>query len=895
MHIDVFSSVILNITSSFFMGLSLFIVARGYLGEIKGSKRFGGGLLIMCLGWLLQASSKVFPNITILAPFGTAAIMLTMAFYCHAVVEFKEIKFPVQWLYHLVLLTLVLLFFFDVIVKNVSARIVIVAFSAFLFASITSYVLLAKRLYTGAKIPASHKVTGYMFVLCAIILLGRVVYFSVFPIDSLFAVNWMQDLSYIVFHLVINVTSFSFLLMCSEKYAHMQKQAEINLQASENRFRDLFNNAPLPYQSLDIHGNFLDVNQAWLNLVGCERSEVIGNFFGNFMDESSKKLLADSFNQFQQQGFITSPVFELMSRNTGEIRLIVVHGQIARDEKGVFQRTHCILVDITEQYLAEQQLKENEARFRYIIDICPAPMALSDNENVLFVNQDFVDCFGYNLIDIPKISDWWQKAYPDEAYRAAIKQCWLENLEQAKQQNTAALPMEAIVECKNGMQKNITVSASLITQFTTLQKDGLNVVVFHDVTERKAQELAMQQAKQAAENLATSKAEFLANMSHEIRTPMNAIIGFSELALDEKLSEDTRLYVENIHTASKSLLGILNDILDLSKTEAGKLEIELVEFNVNEMLNELHNLFHLSAKKKHLAFSFDIDSAIPAMLIGDGLRIRQVLTNLLGNALKFTKTGSVKLNLQLLEFSPPQATIRFSVLDTGIGISREFQEKLFTPFTQEDSSTSRHFGGTGLGLTISQKLLNLMQSTLKVESEAGQGATFYFDLVFIVPLHQQRIEPIYDESKAGGLSSKMSVYNKKLANSKNLLTKGGLSYAKILLAEDDFINQELTTRFLKLAGLNVDVASDGLEVLEKLKTNTYDAILMDVNMPNMCGLAATKEIRKQEKYRNLPIIALTAGVTHEEQHVCLENGMSDFVEKPINPEKLVQMLVRYLE
>ena len=876
------------------MGLSLFILTRGYLGEIKGSKRFAVGLLIMCLGWILQVSSKFFPNVGMLAPLGTTAIILTIAFYCHAVVEFKEIKFPTQWLYYLVTLTLLLLFFFDLVIKNVHVRIAITAFSGCLFSLITSYILLAERFYTGL-IPASHKVTGYMFTLCAVVLFGRLIYFSFFPIETIFSANWMQDLSYIVFHIVINVTSFSFLLMCSEKYVTMQKQTETNLQASENRFKDLFDNAPLPYQSLDINGNFLEVNQAWLNLLGCEREDVIGKFFGDFMDESLKKSLFDKFNKFKAQGFATSPMFEIKRDNTEKSRLVVIHERIAYDEYGVFQRSHCILDDITEQYFAEQKLKESEARFRYIIDICPAPMALSDSENVLFVNRAFIDCFGYDLNDIPKISDWWEKAYPDEEYREWVKQGWLENLKQASQQNVSVAPLEAVVQCKNGEFKNITASASPMMQFSALEQEGLNIVVFHDITERKSQELAMQQAKQAAENLAKSKSEFLANMSHEIRTPMSAIIGFSELALDEPLPEEIRLYFQNIHSASKSLLSILNDILDLSKTEAGKLEIENIEFNLVEILNELHNLFYLTAKKKQLIFSFDIDNSIPETLIGDGFRIRQVLTNLLGNALKFTRKGGVTLNLQLLEQKPTQVIIRFSVSDTGIGISREFQKRLFTPFSQEDSSTSRHFGGTGLGLTISQKLLNLMQSTLNVESEVEQGATFYFDLVLNVPQHQQHIELIYDELKAGGLASKLSVYNKKLANSKNLLTKGGLAYAKILLAEDDLINQELTTRFLKLAGLNVDVASDGLDVLEKLKTNIYDAILMDVNMPNMCGIETTKEIRKQEKYRYLPIIALTAGVTLEEQNVCLENGMNDFVEKPINPEKLVQILVRYLE
>lgn len=467
------------------MGVSLFVVTRGYLGEIKGSQRFAVGLLIMCLGWILQVSSKFFPNVGMLAPLGTTALVLTIAFYCHAVVEFKEIKFPTQWLYYLVALTLLLLFFFDLVIKNVHVRIAITSFSGCLFSIVTSYILLAERFYTGL-IPASHKVTGYMFALCATVLFGRLIYFSFFPIETIFSANWVQDLSYLVFHIVINVTSFSFLLMCSEKYVTMQKQTEINLQASENRFKDLFDNAPLPYQSLDINGNFLDVNQAWLNLLGCEREDVIGKFFGDFMDESLKKSLFDKFNKFKAQGFATSPMFEIKRETPEDSRLVVIHERIAYDENGVFQRSHCILDDITEQYLAEQKLKESEARFRYIIDICPAPMALSDSENVLFVNRAFIDCFGYNSNDIPKISDWWEKAYPDEEYRESVRQSWLENLKQATQQNVSVPPLEAVVRCKNGEFKNITASASPMMQFMALEQESLNVVIFHDITERKA-------------------------------------------------------------------------------------------------------------------------------------------------------------------------------------------------------------------------------------------------------------------------------------------------------------------------------------------------------------------------------------------------------------------------
>jgi PAS domain S-box-containing protein len=756
MQIDIFSAVIFNVTSSFFIGLSLFFVARGHLGEIQGIKRWASGLFFQCFGWTLLGVTKIFPELIPFAPIATTMLILSLAFYYLALIEFKGLSLNTKWVYYAVLIDFGGLLYFDVVNINVGLRVVITAFFSFVFVTAMSHLLLSKRFNLGEKIPASHKMMGCIFATCSAVLLARIIYFSVFSVQDIFANNMMQTVSYLMFHIVISFTAFGFLLMCSEKYVKLQRE-------TENR------------------------------------------------------------------------------------------------------------------------LKNSEARYKKIIEILPVPMALYDNnQRIRLVNKVFTQTFGYDLSDISNLNEWWQKAYPDEQYRAWVCKEWAEALKNiVGSYSTVNISHEVIVRCKNGSDKTVLGSASTLTT----DVDGLYLAVLFDITARKNQELEMHKAQLAAEALAESKAEFLANMSHEIRTPMNAIIGFTELALDDNLNDDVRNFLEKIHISSKSLLQILNDILDFSKAEAGKLEIVPSAFNLKKLLDDLHNLFSLSADNKRLNLLFDMDALIPISLIGDALRVQQILANLIGNAIKFTTSGNVKLELSLLETENTRIKIRFKISDTGIGISKDAQEKLFQPFMQADSSTTRRFGGTGLGLSISQKLLQLMNSEFHLDSQLGKGSVFYFDLWF--------------ESDKNLLSSSKKLQNEN-AGTETLSTKLNrfgekLKDVKILLAEDDVINQEVVSRFLKLSGVDLDTANDGFEVLEKLKKREYDLILMDVNMPNLDGIETTKQIREQAKYQTLPIVALTAGVTLDEQANCRKCGMNDFVKKPINPEELVGVLCRYID
>jgi PAS domain S-box-containing protein len=517
--------------------------------------------------------------------------------------------------------------------------------------------------------------------------------------------------------------------------------------------------------------------------------------------------------------------------------------------------------------ISQGELKRQKEEIETILQVLPIAVGYVDTDGKIYrLNQAFKTQIGYTEEEIPDYDHWMSRAYPDEAYARTLYEKWQQYIDQAMASADGRVQPDVYrITCKDGIERPFIIGGQYL-------RDGF-IVTFVDITNEEEARQSLLEAKQEAERASAFKSEFLANMSHEIRTPMNGMLGFVE-RLEKAETDPERLkQFKIVRNSGSSLLAIINDILDFSKIESGKMSIEKHPFDLKELLESSNDIFASLASGKNITLHMIVDDVIPQHVLGDQTRLKQVIFNLMGNAVKFTREGG-NITLQA-RFNEHESLLYIAVIDNGVGIAKENLAKIFEAFSQEDTSTTRRFGGTGLGLSISSRLVRLMGGELDVESSVGKGSKFYFELPVEVCVPEEHGST--DDAQTADNSLPLSGH--------------------LLVAEDNKTNQMLIGIILDDFGITYDIANDGAEAVLNFKLKPYDVILMDENMPIMNGIEATRHIRDLEAEESrppTPIIAVTANAMAEDRQRFLDAGMDDYVSKPYTEDDIRIVLQKYL-
>jgi PAS domain S-box-containing protein len=519
--------------------------------------------------------------------------------------------------------------------------------------------------------------------------------------------------------------------------------------------------------------------------------------------------------------------------------------------------------DITEQKRMLEKLKTSELKYRQLVE-CATDMIHGCNHKGYFIYANPVTChvLGYTEDELlgKHFSEFVMPEYLP-LLEALYKKQYVERIS------------DTYVEFKGITGKGEVI---WVGQNVHMLMEGERLLgyqtVARNITERKKVDEELLKAKQEAEKSMQAKEQFLSVMSHEIRTPLNAVIGLTHLLLEENPQAEQIEQLNAIKFSADNLMVIINDILDFSKIESGKITFEHIPFELSTIIKGIQQSLGFKAEEKNLRLLFSLDEKLPQKLVGDPMRLNQILLNLVSNSIKFTEKGYVEIKAHVLKQQSKNITIEFRIADTGIGIASEKLISIFESFTQASSETTRKYGGTGLGLTITKRLVELQGGTIHVNSRLGMGSEFVFYLNF-------------------GHSPKYRGTSVSVEEKPSLDLKG----LKVLLVEDNKMNQLVAGKFLKKWGVEMEIAADGMQAIEKLKHNRYELILMDLQMPHLDGYAATHFIRNnmQEALRHIPILALTASALTDVRRNVLEAGMNDFITKPFNPKDLYDKLLKY--
>jgi PAS domain S-box-containing protein len=674
--------------------------------------------------------------------------------------------------------------------------------------------------------------------------------------------------------------------MQNEELRRMQEE----LDRSRERYFDLYDLAPVGYCTLSEKGLILEANLTAATLLDVARGALIRQPLTRFI------LPEDQDIYYHRR----KKLFETGAPQAYDLRMVKKYGvqfwahleaTAAKDEDGAAV-CRIVLSDNPERKRGEERLQKSKDFLDRIINSIGDPIFVKNRQHqFVLANDSFCALSGRRCEEFLGKTDY--DFFPAE--QVAV---FLEKDEMVFETGKENVNEETITDSQ-GIDRTIITKKTL---YTDISGNKFIVGIIRDITEHKRGEERLQQINQdlktaieqanesarQAQKANAAKSEFLANMSHEIRTPLNGVIGMTGLLRDMDLNAEQHEYALIAHISGEMLLTLINDILDFSKIEARKLELETLNFDLRTMLKNTADLLAPGVQEKGLELVCQVEPNVPSFLRGDPGRLRQILVNLGGNAMKFTEKGEIAIRVSLESEDERTATIRFSVRDTGIGIPANLQDILFSPFTQVDGSTTRKYGGTGLGLVISRQLAELMGGKIGLESKEGTGSTF--TAVFEKPPAMSGSADEMIAKTEGEEAMERSV-------AKAAISEKDKHKIRILVVEDNPVNQKVAQAMLKKMGLRSDVVANGQEAVNALQTIPYDLVLMDCQMPEMDGFEATSVIRRQEaKAQNppIPIIAMTAFAMQGDKEKCILAGMNDFIAKPVQKRELAELLARWL-